>query len=338
MEIRNLDGLTKLEKLQLDNNIIMKIEGLDHLINLKWLDLSFNNISKIEGLDHLANLTDLSLFQNHITKLEGMDKLTKLNYFSIGNNEVASAESLVYLQRFKSLQVLIIQGNPFCKNDTDNEARYSVIATLPQLKYLDYMMIDDESLKAASISNAAIHKTAEEALQAKPEMTKESIVSELEEANIAGMHNFAEKLKDSDMKKLELIPKQNELWGKFEEELKEMLSNYQETMKRMAQDRKETTEVCEKLLRDEEKEAESKGIKCIDGFNRDKKHIFKDIKDQKMPVSEMEGLKKELKQLDADLMRIEMDHFDLSWNQVLNKFNATLDTITNNMSKRTHEW
>eukprot|EP01022_Parablepharisma_sp_SALTPOND_P019136 TRINITY_DN322_c5_g1_i1.p1 TRINITY_DN322_c5_g1~~TRINITY_DN322_c5_g1_i1.p1 ORF type:complete len:558 (+),score=94.37 TRINITY_DN322_c5_g1_i1:4775-6448(+) len=337
MEIRNLDGLTRLEKLQLDNNIIMKIEGLDHLVNLKWLDLSFNNISKIEGLDHLVNLTDLSLFQNQITTLEGMDSLTKLNYLSIGNNKIASADAVTYLQKFKSLQVLIIQGNPFCKNDTDNEARYLVIASLPQLKYLDYMMIDDESIKAARASNTQAYKTAEEALHSKPEMTNESKKRELDEANIGGTYTLGEDLKDPDMKKLEYIQRQPELWGKFEEELKEILSNYQDAMKLMAQGRKETMEVCEKLLRDEAKEAEDKGIKCIDAFKRSKKHIFKDNQTQKFEIESMEGLKKELKQLDNDLMRIEMDHFDLAWNQVLNKFNATLETITNNMIKQTHE-
>lgn len=339
MEIRNLDGLTKLEKLQLDNNIIMKVEGLDHLTNLKWLDLSFNNISKIEGLGNLVNLTDLSLFQNNISKLEGMDKLTKLNYFSIGNNEIASADSLVYLQRFKSLQVLIIQGNPFYRNDTENEAKYSVVAMLPQLKYLDYMMIDDETLKTAHANNAPMHKNAEEALQAKPEMTKESIIQELEEANIAKIYNLADQLKDPgyipDMKKLELIQKQNEQWFKFEEVLKEFLSNYQDNMKKMAQTRKEIMEVCENLMRDEEKDAENKMVKCIDTFKSSKKHTFRQFKDGKIQIEQVSSFKKELKLLDSDLMKIEMDHFDLVWNQVQNKFNVTVENITGEMGKKT---
>jgi len=347
--VSNLDGLTHLQKLQLDNNIIEEIRGLNHLVNLQWLDLSFNRIKKIEGLEQLVNLTDLSLFQNYISVLEGMDTLTKLNYFSIGNNNIPSSDSIAYLQKFKNLQVLIIKGNPFYKNDTDSETRYLVIATLPQLKYLDYMMIDDESLKTAKLNNVTIHKSADEALQLKPEMTVESKVQELEVANIAGTHNFLEKLKDPDMKKLEIVPKQNELWAKFEEELKECLSSYQDTMKLMAKDRKEAMEICENMLKDEEKEAEDKGIKCIMAFNHKKKKIFKDIENkvrelqsqakdsqiQKSINDNIEVLKKELKQLDADLMRIEMDHFDLAWTQAQIKFNATLETITNEMNKKT---
>jgi len=44
VEIDNLIGMEKLVKLQLDNNIIMKIKGLETLVNLQWLDLSFNSI------------------------------------------------------------------------------------------------------------------------------------------------------------------------------------------------------------------------------------------------------------------------------------------------------
>ena len=62
----------RLEKLQLDNNVIEKIENLGHLVHLKWLDLSFNNIKKIEGLESLVNLADLSLYNNHVSFLDGL--------------------------------------------------------------------------------------------------------------------------------------------------------------------------------------------------------------------------------------------------------------------------
>lgn len=149
--------LDKLEKLQLDNNIIEKIENLDHLTNLKWLDLSFNNISKIEGLDNLVNLTDLSLYNNRITVLEGLDKCTKLNVFSIGNNEIRTFEEfLSYFGKgpekkikFKYLQVLNVFGNKFTKKDgvKDTEYENHLISHLPNLRYLDYVFIDDQRRK-----------------------------------------------------------------------------------------------------------------------------------------------------------------------------------------------
>ena len=48
--------MEKLQKLQLDNNIITKIKGLVTLVNLTWLDLSFNLIEKMEGMDKLTKL------------------------------------------------------------------------------------------------------------------------------------------------------------------------------------------------------------------------------------------------------------------------------------------
>ena len=56
--------MERLTKLQLDNNIIVKIQGLDGLVNLRWLDLSFNLIERIEGLDKNKKLEDLSLYSN----------------------------------------------------------------------------------------------------------------------------------------------------------------------------------------------------------------------------------------------------------------------------------
>ena len=84
IEIDNLVGLEKLQKLQLDNNIICEIKNLDHLVNLTWLDLSFNLISKIENLEQLTKITDLSLYSNRIEKLSGLETLVNLNVFSFG--------------------------------------------------------------------------------------------------------------------------------------------------------------------------------------------------------------------------------------------------------------
>ncbi|KAL4450808.1 hypothetical protein ABPG74_011650 [Tetrahymena malaccensis] len=156
LKIQHLQGLERLEKLQLDNNIIEKIENIDHLVNLKWLDLSFNCIKKIEGLDKLKELTDLSLFNNYIEKIEGLHNNTKLNVFSIGNNRLKSYEEITlyfgYKPRgeegtndrpeFKRLQVLNVSGNPFTK-DKENEYKNHIICAIPNLKYLDYVFIDE---------------------------------------------------------------------------------------------------------------------------------------------------------------------------------------------------
>ena len=142
--------MDKLQKLQLDNNIICKIQNVDHLVNLKWLDLSFNLIEKIEGLDKLTKLTDLSLFSNEITTLSGLENLRELNILSVGHNKILDyVEAIKYLNNLKNrLQVLKMADNPFYKLK-EAEYRQFAIAFLNNLKYLDYELIDDETREKA---------------------------------------------------------------------------------------------------------------------------------------------------------------------------------------------
>jgi len=266
-----------------------------------------------------------------------MDSLAKLTYFSIGNNEITQETSILsYLPRFKNLQVLIVQGNSFIINDTESDMKFKIIAHLPQLKYFDYMMIDEVTLKRVQEKHASELKQAEEKLQGKAEMTQESIMKEKEEANIAKLDKFAEQLKDPDFKKLEYVPKQNELWTKFEDELKEELSSYEDNMKKLAQQRKETMEVCENLLREEEKEVEAKVIQCINEFKHTKKHMIRDFTKGLVQISAADNLKKQLKGLESEIMRIEMDHFELASNQITQKFSTTIETIISQMSNFTN--
>jgi len=150
LKIDNLISFKNLTKLQLDNNLIEAIEGLGHLTQLQWLDLSFNNIEKIEGLDTLVHLTDLSLHHNQIHKLEGMDKLTKLDVLSIGDNQLETLEGapVLYLRQFKKLRSINMSGNAMC--DDPNYEAY-VVAFLPNLRYVDWRRISDETRTQAEI-------------------------------------------------------------------------------------------------------------------------------------------------------------------------------------------
>ncbi|XP_033023731.1 dynein regulatory complex subunit 3 [Lacerta agilis] len=148
LKIDNLWQFKNLTKLQLDNNIIEKIEALDTLVHLVWLDLSFNNIEVIEGLDALVNLQDLSLYNNRISKIENLDTLQELQVFSIGNNNIQTLENVIYLRKFKNLRTLNLTGNPVCENEV-----YSafIAAYLPDLVYLDFRLVDDNTREMALI-------------------------------------------------------------------------------------------------------------------------------------------------------------------------------------------
>ena len=142
-KIQSLRGLDNLRELKLDNNKITKIEGLETLYNLEKLDLSFNLITKIENLDKLENLRDLSLFNNQIERVEfsNFSKLKKITLISLANNKLKDLmQTLKALKPLKTLQVLTISNNPLTN---DNEFKNYFYANLPDLKYLDYLYIDD---------------------------------------------------------------------------------------------------------------------------------------------------------------------------------------------------
>lgn len=135
--------MERLTKLQLDNNVIVKIQNLDHLVNLQWLDLSFNLITKIENLDNCHQLTDLSLYKNHISELSGLNNLNKLNVLSVGSNKLGNLEDTIeYLMGLKNnLQVLRIDNNLFQKTRSSEYKKFT-IARLKSLQYIDYELIE----------------------------------------------------------------------------------------------------------------------------------------------------------------------------------------------------
>ena len=58
-----------------------------------------------------------------------------------GNNEITSLDNLMYLRQFKGLDVANLDGNPVC---TEPDYRSMVYAFMPWLKYLDYILIDEQ--------------------------------------------------------------------------------------------------------------------------------------------------------------------------------------------------
>jgi protein phosphatase 1 regulatory subunit 7 len=59
--IEGLDGLTKIETLNMRQNLIEKIENISQLTTLKQIDLYDNHIERIEGLDALVQLKHVDL-------------------------------------------------------------------------------------------------------------------------------------------------------------------------------------------------------------------------------------------------------------------------------------
>ncbi|XP_060219585.1 dynein regulatory complex subunit 3 [Meriones unguiculatus] len=150
LRIDNLWQFENLRKLQLNNNIIERIEGLENLVHLVWLDLSYNNIETIEGLDTLVNLEDLSLSNNRISKIDSLDALVKLQVLSLGNNQISNMMNLIYLRRFPCLRSLSLSGNSIAEAE---EYKMFIYAYLPDLVYLDFRRIDEQTKEMAKLKH-----------------------------------------------------------------------------------------------------------------------------------------------------------------------------------------
>ena len=114
-EIKGLSKLINLEILNLDNNKIIEIKGLENLKNLKELSVSDNNISEIKGLENLKYLKTLNLRRNKIKEVKGLDSLINLKRLNLGHNQITEFKGLgklVNLQEFRILDnnIKVIKG------------------------------------------------------------------------------------------------------------------------------------------------------------------------------------------------------------------------------------
>ena len=81
---------------------------------------------------------------NNIEKIDGLTTLTKLQVLSLGCNHLTDvAYTAEYLRPMKSIQAVNLQDNPMCDNVDVYPGR--VLATVPQLKYLDWVKITEEA-------------------------------------------------------------------------------------------------------------------------------------------------------------------------------------------------
>ncbi len=331
--IDNLVGFNKLRVLSLDNNMIEKIEHLDHLTNLEWLDLSFNKITVIEGLEKLTKLSDLSLFNNSIAKIENLDACVNLNCLSLGNNRIDDLENLMYLRRFQNLRSVNLHGNPVSE---DPEYKFSVLAFLKHIKYLDYaLVVADEVVEANEHHQdrlLELHETENmDATIADRKKANDAIVENLRSANLLGCSTVLTDMfkEDTEMPKLILLPGINLLKEEFTEKFNNLFANLKtiglQSHLEMTTEHEDIVNTIEEAKRKKHEQS----VAIIDAFNKKKKRIFReltDADDARSVVSQLEGLKVDLDNMNEQLMELEMelveqmqdiiDAFDTNYNKL----------------------
>ena len=145
-KIEGLETLTQLEYLLLDNNQITKIGGLETLTQLKYLALNNNQITKIGGLETLTQLKYLALNNNQITKIEGIENLTQLEYLYFDNNQITKIEGL---ENLILLKTLYLHNNQITKIEG--------IENLTLLQYLEFH--NNQIIKIEGLENLILLKT-----------------------------------------------------------------------------------------------------------------------------------------------------------------------------------
>ncbi|MHA1490221.1 MAG: leucine-rich repeat domain-containing protein [Promethearchaeota archaeon] len=75
LDVKGLDDITDIVRLEILGTDIKKIEGLENLSGLEELFLSANKITEISGLETLTGLYALALDANKITEIKGLDNL-----------------------------------------------------------------------------------------------------------------------------------------------------------------------------------------------------------------------------------------------------------------------
>jgi len=139
-KIEGLEHCTKLRSLFLQQNCVKTMEGMENCTDLWNLNLSENWVETIEGIEHLRHLNSINLQKNRIG-INGLRDViglrdTNLATVDLSDNKVADPEVIPQVfARMSSLRVLYLKGNPVVKQIP--HYRKTVIAMLPELKYLD---------------------------------------------------------------------------------------------------------------------------------------------------------------------------------------------------------
>jgi dynein assembly factor 1 len=157
-KIEGLENCTKLRSLFVQQNCIRKIEGLENNLELWSLNLSENWISVIENLSHLRSLNSLTITKNRIGHGGLRDVLglkhTTVSTLDLSDNHIDDPEVLPQVfAKMKMLRVLYLKGNPVVRNIPNY--RKTVIASLPNLKYLDDRPVFEEDRRYAEAFVAA---------------------------------------------------------------------------------------------------------------------------------------------------------------------------------------
>lgn len=109
---------------------------------------------------------------------------------------------------------------------------------------------------------------------------------------------------------MKILPKFNDIWHQFDEQVSDFTQKYQTEMKLAHKDKSHIITYCSKVMRDKELECEKQSIELIKSFQRLKKHKLRYLDQQDDKAALLDEIECELveavEKLEDDLMEIEM--------------------------------
>uniref|UniRef100_A0A8C2INR0 Leucine-rich repeat-containing protein 49 n=1 Tax=Cyprinus carpio TaxID=7962 RepID=A0A8C2INR0_CYPCA len=148
--ICDVDGLTKLDVLDLHSNQISQIENVSRLSKLRLLNLSGNRITRVENLQGLNCLTELNLRHNSITSVTDVENLPRLQRLFLSSNSISRFDALACLWHCRSLSELSVDGNPVALESCYRQTLLRCCS--PHLQLLDMKRVTEEERRTASVS------------------------------------------------------------------------------------------------------------------------------------------------------------------------------------------
>jgi hypothetical protein len=108
-DLRGLEHLTKLERLDLFDAKPKNIDGLGKLKNLRWLYLPDSSSADIGALSSLSNLEHLDLNMTGVTNIQPLSNLKKLRYLHLYCRELSDISSISELENLEFLDLSMTQ-------------------------------------------------------------------------------------------------------------------------------------------------------------------------------------------------------------------------------------
>ena len=135
-DIIGINNFTKLRKLNLKDNYILKIDSLDKLNDLNYLNISNNKLRSCDkaNLGLLPSLKSLLCDNNYLKSINCFEKFASLEYLSFNANKITDIGCLDKLVQLKKLTKLSLINNPI--SHVENY-RKIIILYFQRLKYLD---------------------------------------------------------------------------------------------------------------------------------------------------------------------------------------------------------